>query len=167
MKDKKKKQPLIWRILKWILLAVLAIVTFFIIFSIFANKVILGPHNINIVKGNHSKIVKFIEDEISKCKLGQDEFMSNQICPATPKKVIEGTLFAGLSGKSKYPSILVLYNPYNDYDAAIRTFENNNGDKFLGYTGLSISGSNIVVKSCHKTPCKKEENRQQSTISIK
>ena len=166
MKDKKKKQPFIWRIFKWILLAVLAIVIFFIIFYIFANKIILGPHNIKIVKGNHSKIVKFIEDEISKCQLGQNKFMSNQVCPATPKKVIEGTLFAGLSDKSKYPSILVLYNPYNDYDAAIRTFKINNDDKFLGYTGLSISGSNIVIKTCHKAPCQKEENRLQDSIEV-
>ena len=166
MKDKKKKQPFIWRIFKWILLAVLAIVIFFIIFSIFANKIILGPHNIKIVKGNHSKIVKFIEDEISKCQLGQNKFMSNQVCPATPKKVIEGTLFAVLSDKCKYPRSLLLYNPYNDYNAAIRKLKTNKDDKFLGYTVLSISGSNIVIKTCHKAPCQKEENRLQDSIEV-
>ena len=125
----------------------------------------MKPHNIKIVKSNHSKIVEFIQKEISKCKLGQDKFMDNQVCPATTKKVIEGTLFAGLSEKSKYPNILVLYNPYNDYDAAIRTF-NNNDDQFLGYTGLSILGSDIIIKSCHSKPCKESQNRLKTSIKI-
>ena len=67
--------------------------------------------------------------------------MNNQICPATPEKVNKGTMFAGLSENSKYPNILFLYNPYKDYDAAIKIFDNNTDDKFVGYVGLSISGS--------------------------
>ena len=162
----KEKKPLGWRILKWIFWTILAIIIFFIIFGIVVNKLVTGPHNIEVVKGNHSKIVRFIGDEINKCKLGQDKFMNNQICPATPEKVIEGTMFAGLSENSKYPNILFLYNPYNDYDAAIKIFDNNTDDKFVGYVGLSISGSTVVIKSCHKEPCSKEENRKISTVRI-
>ena len=164
--QKKEKKPLLWRILKWFLWAILAIIILFIVLGVAMDKLVRGPLNIETVKGNHSKIVKFIGNEINKCKLGQDKFMNNQICPATPKKVIEGTMFAGLSEKSKNMNILVLYNPYNDYDAAIKIFDDNTDDKFLGYIGLSISGSNVVIKSCHNKPCKKEENRQQSTVLI-
>ena len=164
--QKKEKKPLLWRILKWFLWAILAIIILFIVLGVAVDKLVRGPLNIETVKGNHSKIVKFIGNEINKCKLGQDKFMNNQICPATPKKVIEGTMFAGLSEKSKNINILVLYNPYNDYDAAIKIFDDNADDKFLGYVGLGISGSNVVIKSCHKKPCKKEENRQQSTVNI-
>ena len=166
-KEKKKKKSLAWRIIKWILWAILAIIIFFILIGFVVNKIVMGPHNIKVVKSNHTKIVKFIKDEINKCKLGQDKFMNKQICPATPKKVIEGTMFAGLSDDSKHPDILFLYNPYRDYDPAIKIFDNNTDDKFVGYVGLSISGSTVVIKSCHKEPCSKKENRKQSTVSIK
>ena len=164
--EKKKKKSLAWRIIKWILWAILAIIIFFILIGFVVNKIVMGPHNIKVVKSNHTKIVKFIGDEINKCKLGQDKFMNKQICPATPKKVIEGTMFAGLSDDSKHPDILFLYNPYRDYDPAIKIFDNNTDDKFVGYVGLSISGSTVVIKSCHKEPCSKKENRQQSTVSV-
>ena len=40
-------------------------------------------------------------------------------------------------------------------------------DEDVGYISLSSSGSNVIIKSCNKTPCKKEENRLQSSIEVK
>ena len=58
-------------------------------------------------------------------------------------------------------------NPHNTTYISIRPSSSNTKDEDVGYVSLSSSGSNIIIKSCNKTPCKKEENRKQSTVSIK
>ena len=48
----------------------------------------------------------------------------------------------------------------------LRISTNNNTDEDVGYVNLSTSGSNVIVKSCHKKPCSDENNRLSKTISI-
>ena len=57
-------------------------------------------------------------------------------------------------------------NPFNTTYNAVRPSASNTNDDDVGYVSLSSSGSNIIIKSCNKTPCKNEENRKQSTVSI-
>ena len=57
-------------------------------------------------------------------------------------------------------------NPYKNYNFAIRKSDSNTNDEDVGYVSLSASGSNIIIKTCIKTPCKKEENRLQDSIGI-
>ena len=49
----------------------------------------------------------------------------------------------------------------------LRISKNNTSDEDVGYISLSASGSNIIIKTCIKIPCKKEENRLQDSIEIK
>ena len=44
--------------------------------------------------------------------------------------------------------------------------DSNNDDKDLGYISVSTTESKVIVKTCIKTPCKKEENRLQDSIGI-
>ena len=58
------------------------------------------------------------------------------------------------------------YNPANELEPAYRVSDSNTNNDDLGIISLSISGSNVVIKSCSMTPCKKEENRLRASIGI-
>ena len=110
----------------------------------------------NATKTMHAQTIKYISAEIQKCKSGESKFMSNsQDCPATALKAINGAV-ATMADK----------NPFDTAKNSIRQSDSNNNDVDVGYVSISSSGSNIIIKSCNKTPCKKEENRLQDSIEI-
>ena len=109
------------------------------------------------VKTVHAQTIKYISSELDKCRLG------------------DATAMKGLLNCSKYNAETVMVailktsldkNPYNTTYNAVRSSSTNINDDDVGYVSLSSSGSNIIIKSCNKTPCKKEENRKQSTVSV-
>ena len=57
-------------------------------------------------------------------------------------------------------------NPFDSAKLSVRLSNSNLNDKDVGFVNLSIKGSNIIIKTCIKTPCRKEENRLQANISI-
>ena len=110
----------------------------------------------NATKTMHAQTVKYISAEIQKCSLGESKFMgTNQDCPATAAKAVTGAV-ATMTDK----------NPFDTAKNSIRQSDSNTNDEDVGYVSLSASGSNIIIKTCIKTPCKKEENRLQANISI-
>ena len=58
-------------------------------------------------------------------------------------------------------------NPYSTKNNAVRISTSNTLKRDVGYINLSASGSDVVVKSCHVTPCDIALNRQSETIEIK
>jgi len=67
--------------------------------------------------------------------------------------------------------VLILFqqypkNPFDDFKKAIRNSDSNNDDKDLGYISVSTTESKVIVKTCIKTPCRKEENRLQDSIEV-
>ena len=113
---------------------------------------------IAVTKDSYSNTITTIKTEIAKCKSGEAKFMgSNEDCPVTGAKVINGVLVLF----QEYPK-----NPFDDFKKAIRNSDRNEDDKDLGYISVSNLGSTIFIKTCFNTPCKKEENRKQSTVSV-
>ena len=110
---------------------------------------------INVTNTSHAQTVKYISAELQYCKLGESKFMNNQDCPATALKAINGAV-ATMTDK----------NPFDTAKNSVRQSDSNNNDVDVGYVSLSASGSDIIIKTCIKTPCKKEENRRQAIIGI-
>ena len=142
----------------WFYFVILIVI--FIILSLiatFAFQGFTGPAKTNAAKTMHAQTVKYISAEIQKCKLGESKFMSNnQDCPATAVKAINGAV-ATMTDK----------NPFDPAKLSVRISNSNTNDEDVGYISLSASGSDIIIKSCIKTPCNKEANRQSKTVSIK
>ena len=114
---------------------------------------------IAVTKDSYSNTIEIIKAEIAKCKSGEAKFMgSNEDCPVTGAKIVNGLLVMF----QDYPK-----NPFDDFKKAIRNSDSNNDDKDLGYISVSTTESKVIVKTCIKTPCKKEENRKQSIVSVK
>ena len=141
----------------WFYFVILIVI--FIILSLIANFAFTGftgPAQTSATKTMHAQTVKYISAEIQKCKLGENKFMSNnQYCPATALKAINGAV-ATMTDK----------NPFDAAKLSIRTSNSNTNDEDVGYISLSSSGSDIIIKTCNKTPCNKEANRQSRTVSI-
>jgi len=115
-----------------------------------------GSAKKNAIKTMHSQAFIYISSEIQKCSIGESKFMgTNQDCPATAAKAVKGAV-ATMTDK----------NPFDTSKNSVREFSSNTNDKDVGYVSLSVSGSNVIIKSCIDTPCKKEENRLQDSIGI-
>ena len=146
----KKKTPFVLS-----LFTGLIIVPIFI--AIYVAQDFTGSAKTSATKTIHAQNVRDISRELEKCSLG------------------DTTVMKGLLNCSKYNAETVMVailktsldkNPFNTTYNAVRSSSSNTNDEDVGYVSLSSSGSNIIIKSCNKTPCKKEENRKQSTVSI-
>ena len=153
MTEKKKKNK------RWLLVFLISILIILpIYFVVDAYNSFVNLNKILETKDSYSDTIEIIKTEIAKCKLGEAKFMgSNEDCPVTGTKVINGMLVLS----QEYPK-----NPFDDFKKAIRNSDRNEDDKDLGYISVSNVGSTIFIKTCFNTPCKKEENRKQSTVSI-
>jgi hypothetical protein len=112
---------------------------------------------ISATKTVHAMTVRYISTEIQKCKKGETAVMNGELnCSNYDNTSIIAALI-----KTRFD-----VNPHNTTYISIRPSSSNTKDEDVGYVSLSSSGSNIIIKSCNKTPCKKEENRLQDSIEI-
>ncbi len=115
----------------------------------------------NATRVIHGLTVKYIDVEIRKCSAGESSIMNNTLSCSNinPKDIIQATIDTMLE-KNAWQYEKPVHNN------AVRSSNSNTTDEDVGYVNLSVSGSNIIIKTCIKTPCKKEENRLQGSIGI-
>ena len=117
---------------------------------------------IHVTKVIHNSVVISITADLQACKIGDSSIM-------------DGTRSCSGITASNFIDAAINFRlmPYNDRNAfdtskwAIRKSDNNTKKEDLGFISLSASGSDIIIKSCNKTPCNKEANRNTGTVSIK
>ena len=126
--------------------------------TIYKKYFALPAAKVNATKTIHAQTVKYISGELDKCNLNETSIMNNTVMCSeiNSTNVIQAALI-----------LLKDKNPFDHVKNSVRQADSNTNDEDVGYVSLSSSGSNIIIKSCNKTPCKKEENRKQSTVSIK
>ena len=153
MTEEKKKNK------RWLLVFLISILIILpIYFVVDAYNSFVNSNKISETKDSYSDTIEIIKTEIEKCASGEAKFMaSNEDCPVTGAKIVNGLLVMF----QDYPK-----NPFDDFKKAIRNSDSNNDDKDLGYISVSTTESKVIVKTCIKTPCKKEENRLQDSIGI-
>ena len=144
--------------MKKILYIVLGIIIFIIILIFASFFFFTSPDNskVNVAKYIHGNTVKYISEEIQKCKLGDKKFMVTLDCPATADKAIYGAVDTNED-----------INPYDLRHKAVRISRSSTNDEDVGYISLSISGSNVIIKTCYRKPCSNENNRRSDIIEIK
>ena len=161
MGKEKPKESVIGELKTFLLHGTLLIIILFIgavAFVMLYDKYVALPEAKKMVtKRNHLSTVLYISDELQKCSSGETTAMDDSLTCSnyTATKVI--TVAA---------SKMVGKNSYKHSDLAVRVSNSNTNDEDVGYINLSASGSNIIIKTCNKTPCNKEANRQSRTVSI-
>jgi hypothetical protein len=127
-------------------------------FTVFSPWYYLKEARVGATKTIHAQTVKYISGELNRCTQNETSIMNNTLMCSeiNSTNVIQAAL-----------NLLKDKNPHNpDFPKSTRSSDSNTKDEDVGYVSLSSSGSNIIIKSCNKTPCKKEENRKQSTVSV-
>ena len=106
----------------------------------------------------HAQTIKYIKSEYDKCRNGETLIMNNTLkCSDMDSKSLIQAALNTMTDK----------NPHHpDHPKAHRSSSSNTNDEDVGYVSFSASGSNIIIKTCIKTPCRKEENRLQASIGI-
>ena len=118
------------------------------------------PHSTksSATKSIHAQTVKYISAETKICSLGEITAMDGNLTCS------ELNVANAVDAAAK---TLTDKNPYSTKNNAVRISTNNTLKRDVGYINLSTSGTNVVVKSCHKTPCDIALNRQSETIEVK
>ena len=140
------------------------IILFLIIVAVLFITVVFSPWyygkeaRVMATKTIHAQTVKYISGELNRCTQNETSIMNNTLMCSeiNSTNVIQAALI-----------LLKDKNPFDHVKNSVRQADINTNDEDVGYVSLSSSGSNIIIKSCNKTPCKKEENRKQSTVSVK
>jgi len=139
---------------------ILFLIIGFVLFIMIYDKFFALPAaRVAATKVIHAQTVKYISGELDKCNLNETSIMNNTVMCSeiNSTNVIQAAL-----------NLLKDKNPHNpDFPKSARSSASNTNDEDVGYVSLSSSGSNIIIKSSNKTPCKKDENRKQSTVSVK
>ena len=126
--------------------------------TIYKKYFALPAAKVTATKVIHAQTVKYISGELNRCTQNETSIMNNTLMCSeiNSTNVIQAALI-----------LLKDKNPFDHVKNSVRQADSNTNDEDVGYVSLSSSGSNIIIKSCNKTPCKKEENRKQSTVSVK
>ena len=112
---------------------------------------------IHDTKRNYSQAVKYISAELAICSGGWETTAMDGEITCSGNTAAKTVTAAVSKMKDK--------NPYVAANNAIRSSTSNTSDEDVGFINLSASGSNVIVKSCYKTPCNNSANSLIGTIN--
>ena len=157
-KMKKKKKKIIWNILKGLAILFVIAVLFTILPHLFFN---IDTYKVKseATKENYSRMVAYITVEVMTCIMGDTTTMDgNLTCQdRTADSVIAAAVIATKD---------VQMNPYELDKSAVTSGGTNTSDSDAGYIRLSVSGVNIIIKTCHTKPCATNANQRSETIAF-
>jgi len=155
-KDKRNFSKKNWILIGWILLVL------FLGYPVFIAWMMLKHDTVDskryATKTIHAQTVKYISAEAMGCTLGETTMMNGNLTCSE----LNATNVIDAAAKT----LTADRNPYDIKNNAVRISTSNTLKKDIGYINLSVAGSNVIVKSCHKKPCSDENNRLSKTISI-
>ena len=106
-------------------------------------------------KSNHSAVSKYIAAELQKCNLGEAKAMSSNL--TCKSNTADKTVVAALAALADFK------NPYSTSDKAVRKSTSFND---VGFTGVSASGSNLLIRTCYAEACSVTEHRLENIVSV-
>jgi len=138
------------------LLVVVAIIGILAAVGVVAYNGYTGAAKVSATKTINAQTVKYISAELQKCNLGESSIMNGtrKCAGITAANTIDAAV-----------AILTDMNPYKSADKAVTKAGSNNGDDDVGFIRLTSSGTkDIIIHSCHKTPCGTADNRSIDII---
>ena len=109
-------------------------------------------------KNSYGKIATYIAVEMMSCSMGETTTMSgNLTCDGrTADSVVAATVIAKDD----------VMNSYETDKQAVTSGGTNTSDSDVGYIRLSVSGNNIIIKTCNTKPCVTNKNQYSKTIAL-
>ena len=116
---------------------------------------------INSTKAIHKQVVTYITVEMMNCSMGDERIMGGSLpcSERTPMNVVSATVNSLVDHK----------NPYQVDKTAVQQVSQGGltlASSDAGFIRLSVSGQNIIAKSCHTEPCSAADERDEKTIAF-
>ena len=149
-------RKVIWNILKG--LAILFVIA--VLLTIFTNTFFFStPYKAKsaATKDSYGEMATYIAVEMMSCSIGDTTTMGgNLTCSGrTADSVIAAAVIATKED----------LNPYDMKNSAVTSGGTNTSDSDVGYIRLSVSGNDIIIKTCHTKPCT-TMNQNSNTIAF-
>ena len=161
MGKEKPKESVIGELKTFLLHGTLLIIILFIgavAFVMLYDKYVALPEAKKIVtKTNHLNTVLYISDELQKCSSGETTAMDGSLTCSELNAA--NVVAAAVIAKDD------VMNAYETDKQAITSGGTNTSDSDVGYIRLSVSGENIIIKTCHTKPCT-TMNQNSNTIAF-
>jgi|ETNmetMinimDraft_16_1059900.scaffolds.fasta_scaffold191100_1 prepilin-type N-terminal cleavage/methylation domain-containing protein len=111
----------------------------------------------NSTKAIDKQMTTYITVEMMNCSMGETTTMNgNLTCSGRSAASVVAAAVTSQANEQK--------NPFENDKAAVTSGGNNTAESDAGYIRLSVSGTDIVVKSCHTKPCDTVAMRQEKKI---
>ena len=150
------------KVIRNILVGLAILIVIAVLFTIITDFLAIG--NVSKAKTHVSKIqfddvATYITDEIKDCSQGETTVMGgNLTCDdRTAASVIAATVITTKGDQ---------VNPYETTYSSVTSGGTNTSDSDAGYIRLSVSGENIIIKTCHTKPCATNTNQYSKTIAL-
>ena len=110
-------------------------------------------------KSIQKQVATYITVEMMNCSMGDTTTMGGSLtCSGrTPTSVVTAAVTAQAGEHN---------NPYQTTVAAVTSGGSNTATSDAGFIRLSVSGQNIIAKSCHTQPCSATGEREEKTIAF-
>ena len=110
-------------------------------------------------KSIQKQVATYITVEMMNCSMGDTTTMGGSLtCSGrTPTSVVTAAVTAQAGEHN---------NPYQTTVAAVTSGGSNTATSDAGFIRLSVSGQNIIAKSCHTQPCSAADERDEKTIAF-
>ena len=139
-------------------ICILAFLLFFV-YTIWIHSINHPPRaKSSVTKFMHKEMAMYINAEMARCIIDETTAMNgNLTCSGrTADSVIAAAVIATKD---------VQMNPYELDKSAVTSGGTNTSDSDVGYIRLSVSGENIIIKTCHTKPCA-TKNQSSKTIAL-
>jgi type IV pilus assembly protein PilA len=148
------------------LLVVVAIIGILAAVGVVAYNGYTGAAKTTSVKSNHATVVRYISAETKKCDLGETKVMSDElVCSGKTSSFVMSAAKRALPEFKNAFAVAPLNSSY--WNAVTINIGTNTSNGDVGFIRLiGTSDTEILVRSCNKTPCSNADNRQESFILI-
>ena len=110
-------------------------------------------------KSIQKQVVTYITIEMMNCSMGETTTMGGSL--TCSGRTAASVVAAAVTSQANEHE-----NPFEQQNASVTSGGNNTADTDAGYVRLSVSGQNIIAKSCHTQPCSAAGERDEKTIAF-
>jgi hypothetical protein len=109
-------------------------------------------------RSDYRQMATFLGVEMANCIMGDTTTMNgNLTCVG---RTADSVIAAAVIAKDD------VMNAYELDKSAVTSGGTNTSDSDVGYIRLSVSGENIIIKTCYTKPCATTANRRSKTIAL-
>ena len=110
-------------------------------------------------KDMFGKMATFLGVEMMSCSTGDTKTMNDKLtCAGRTASSVVTAMVAAMDNDQM--------NPYELDKSAVTNGGVNTADSDAGYIRLSVSGTKIVIKTCHTKACSDAANRKEKSIAF-